>query len=96
MDLLTRMKHVDSYSGSFQPGRELLGMQNVGQLGLRVRGERVVALLPVQVVPVHTAVDVSHARHNHDPEIFWSNHCIFKESETCHFGPCFNSSKTTK
>ncbi len=57
----------DAGAGALQAPRQLLGVQHVGQLGLRVGVVGIVRLLPVQVVPVHPPDFVGQTRDDHDP-----------------------------
>ena len=58
---------VDRDAGVLQPPCQLLGVEDVGKLRLRVGLVLVVVLLPVQVLPVHGAHFVGHARDDDDP-----------------------------
>ncbi len=67
--IFTWVKNVYSDSSSLEFVGQFFGVQYVGKLGLAIGGVEVVALLPVQIFPVHPALDVSHAGYDYDSEI---------------------------
>ena len=62
------MEAVHRDASVLEPLGQLDAVKHVGQLGLRVGLPLVVALLPVDVVPVHLAVLVGQARDDDDTE----------------------------
>ena len=64
----TRVKGVDRDARVLQPLGQLHAVQHVGQLGLRVGLPLVVALLPVDVLPVDLTVLVGQAGDDDDAE----------------------------
>ena len=63
---VTRVKAVHRDARVLQLLGQLHAVQHVGQLGLRVGLPFIVAVLPVDVVPVHLPVLVGQARDNDD------------------------------
>ena len=70
------MQSIDADSSVFKPDSQLLGVKNVGQLGLAVGLPAEEVSLEVQVVPFHPGVGVSQSRDDDDPKIFTIGSCL--------------------
>ena len=70
------MQSIDADSSIFEPDGQLLGVKDIGQLGLAVGLPAEEVSLEVQVVPFHPGVGVSQSRDDDDPKICTISQCL--------------------